>query len=60
VLEGVMTATLLTRDFMIAGIQAACVALGDAEEPSLIYLQRRPGEAAMIATLEAVAVGCGV
>jgi hypothetical protein len=61
VLEGVMTAALVTRDIMIAGIQAACAALGDAEEPSVRYFQRRPGgETAMIAVLESLVTGCGV
>jgi hypothetical protein len=55
-----MTAALVRRDTMEAGILSACVSLGDSEEPTVRYFQRRKGEAAMIATLEAVAVGCGV
>jgi hypothetical protein len=54
VLEAVMTAALVTRDTMIAGIQAACVALGTAEEPTVRYFQRRPGDAA----LESIAAPC--
>jgi hypothetical protein len=59
-LEGIMTAALARRDIMEAGIVEACGDLGSAEEPTTRYLQRRPGEAALIAALEAVAVGCGV
>jgi hypothetical protein len=59
VLEGVMTAALSSRDIMVAGIQAACVALGSAEEPSVRFLQVR-SETDLISTLEGIATGCGV
>ncbi len=59
VLEATMTAALATRDTMIAGIQAACVALGSAEEPTVRYLQVRR-ETDMISTLEGIVSGCGV
>jgi hypothetical protein len=54
-----MTAALATRDTMEAGLLSACGDLGDAEEPATRYLARR-GDTALIATLEAVAVSCGV
>ncbi len=60
VLEGVMTTAQATRDIMLAGIQASCVVLGSAEEPAVRYFQRRPGEAAKIATMEGIVTGCGV
>ena len=60
VLEGVMTTVQATRDSMIAGIQAACVDLGSAEEPAVRYFQRRLGEAAKIAPMEGIVTGCGV
>jgi hypothetical protein len=59
VLEGVMTAALSSRDIMVAGIQAACVALGTAEEPTVRYHQVR-SETDLIATLTGIAAGCGV
>jgi hypothetical protein len=59
-LEVIMSAAITRRDTMLAGILSACGSLGDAEEPTVRYFQRRPGEAAMIAALEGIAVACGV
>ena len=66
-----MTASLATRGTMIAGLEAAGAALGDAAEPTTQYLQyqadykkrvRRGDEAAileaLIATLEGIANSC--
>jgi hypothetical protein len=39
---------------MEAGIQAACGSLRCAEQPAADNFRRRPGEAAMIATLESI------
>lgn len=58
-LEGIMTASLASRDIMIAGIEAACVALGKAEVPAVRYFQRRPGgETAKLTALEGIAASC--
>jgi hypothetical protein len=67
-LESIMTSSLDRRCKALAGIQAACVALGDAPEPTVRSLQyrldycrrvRKPGEVpgltATIATLEGIA-----
>lgn len=60
VLEGLMSAALVRRDALLIGLSSACGSLGSAEEPTIRYLQRRPGEQALIAVLEGVAVSCGV
>lgn len=70
-LEVVMAAGLATRTAMIAGLESACAALGDAAEPTVRYLQyqadykkrvRRGDEAAvfeaLIVTLEGIADSC--
>jgi hypothetical protein len=41
-LECIMTAALATRGLMLAGLEAAFMALGCAEEPAIRYFQWRP------------------
>ncbi len=53
-----MTTALAIRDLMLAGLEAACVALGCAEEPAIRYFQRRPDGASMISELESMASHC--
>jgi hypothetical protein len=60
-LEVLMSAAITRRDTMLAGLLSCGGSLGSAEEPTTRYLlRRRPGEAALIATLEATASSCGV
>jgi hypothetical protein len=59
-LEATMSAALVSRDTMLAGLEAAIGALGDAPEPCIRTFAQRPGDSGRIAELEAIAANAGV